>query len=285
MCKNGFWVKSLWVKGIWVKSLCNKSFWVKSVWVKSIWVKSMCKKSFWVKSLWVKSIWVKSMCKKSFLVKSLWVKICGWKVFVRRVSGWRVSGWKVYGWKVCARRVSGWKVCAIRVSGWRVSGWKVYGWKVCARRVSGWRVSGWKKLGNIGIDGVLAFVPHFSGIYIYWTFDCLCRFAMRAKIGPNRHEHIFRSVTIWDVVCRMRMFTIAVLSWHFSTVHSRCYVFPLAIWVRDISRIDKQQASTRNGLESPRELVAWNLVHSDVFPNSEGTNKRLMHMLNAIIRM
>ena len=81
-------------------------------------------------------------------------KVYGWKVCARRVSGWRVSGWKVYGWKVCARRVSGWKVCAIRVSGWRVSGWKV-----CARRVSGWRVSGWKILGNIGIDGMLAFVP------------------------------------------------------------------------------------------------------------------------------
>ena len=81
-------------------------------------------------------------------------KVYGWKVCARRVSGWRVSGWKVYGWKVCARRVSGWKVCAIRVSGWRVSGWKV-----CARRVSGRRVSGWKILGNIGIDGMLAFVP------------------------------------------------------------------------------------------------------------------------------
>ena len=95
------------------------------------------------------NMWVKSICKKSFSVKSLWVK----------------SIWV----KICARRVSGWKVCAIRVSGWRVSGWKVYGWKVCARRASGWRVSGWEVLGNIGIDGMLAFVPPFSGIYIYYT--------------------------------------------------------------------------------------------------------------------
>ena len=78
----------------------------------------------------------------------------------------------------------------------------------------------------------------------------------------------------------MHMFAIAVLSCHFPTAQSRCYVFPLSIWAPDIFRIDKQQASTRNRLESPRELVAWNLVHSDVFFSSEATSKRLMPMLN-----
>jgi hypothetical protein len=48
-------------------------------------------------------------------VKSLWVKICGWKIFVRRISGWKSLGEKYINEKYMCEKF-----------GWRFYGWKKY---------------------------------------------------------------------------------------------------------------------------------------------------------------
>ena len=135
------------------------------------------------------------------------------------VYGWRVSGWKVFVWKVCV--ISNKSFCV-------KSGWKVYGWKVCARRVSGWRVSGWKILGNIGIDGMLAFVPPFSGsifssyffLVLFVPNAVLCIISTGSQAEVSRKEGFRRSNERVVLVCQgLLLFMVMAMGSIFGIAH------------------------------------------------------------------
>ena len=163
---ENLWAKSLRVNSLWVKNIFVKNPWVKNMWATSLWVKSICVKSVWVKSQWVKSLRVQSLWLKSHWVKSPWAK----------------SVWvKVYGWQVC--------------------GWNVYAWEKYGRKTVGLKACGWK----IGVDGMLAFLPPFSGFLTkirslpFEACFCSCssvHFPLSVVISPIPMHHVLVTILL-----------------------------------------------------------------------------------------